>query len=93
MSQPALQLVRGDGYRSEITLSMAVTSVRYWERAYMRASGDLAILADTPDRDEARRRFDVADVQLEAALNRRDRLIAEIGGERWLWVAGRNADG
>lgn len=92
-ASPALQLVRGDGYRSELTLGVAVTSVRYWQRAHERAAGDLAIAADTPDRDEARRRFDLADLQLEAALNRRDRLIAEMGGERWLRVAGRHADG
>lgn len=88
-----LALVRGDGYRSELTLGVAVTSVRYWQRAHERAAGDLAIAADTPGRDEARRRFDLADVQLEAALNRRDRLIAEMGAERWLWLAGQNGGG
>jgi hypothetical protein len=88
LSRASLALVRGDGYRSEVTLGMAVCSVRYWERTFERAASDLAIAADGPDRDDARRRFDLADVQLEAALNRRDRVIAELGGDRWLWVAG-----
>jgi len=93
VASPALQLLTGAGYRSELTLGMTVASVRYWERAIERAASDIAVAADGPDRDEARRRFDMADVQLEAALNRRDRVIAQMGGQPWLWVAGEGADG
>lgn len=87
MASPALKLVRGDGVPDTVTLGLALSAVRYWERALETAAGELVSLAGTPASDEARVRFDGVSARLDAALNRRDRLIAEMGGERWLWVA------
>lgn len=84
----ALALIPGAGQRCEVTLGIALSAVRFWEGVFEQAAGDLAIAATTPDRTEARRRFDIANLRLEAALNRRDRLACETQGRRWLWLAG-----
>lgn len=92
MSRPAFALVSGAAAPSTVTLGMALAAVRFWEGVFDKAAGDLAIAADTPERIEARRRFDAANARLEQALNRRDRLICESEGIRWLWVAGEGGE-
>jgi len=92
-SRPALACVRGDAVSSTVTLGMAINAVRFWEGVFDKAAGDLAIASSTPERVEARRRFDAANARLEQVLNRRDRLVCEAQGLRWLWPAGEDADG
>ena len=88
-ASPAFQIVQGGGYRSEVTLGMVVAVVRAAERHFDRASVELVLAPEEgPEREAAQLGFDAAADRLDAALNRRDRLIAELGGERWLWVAG-----
>jgi hypothetical protein len=88
-----LRAIRGSAESSTVTLGMALSALRFWEGVFEKAAGDLAVASDTPERIEARRRFDAANVRLEQVLNRRDRLVCETQGLRWLWVAGSNADG
>ncbi len=87
----ALALVPGDASPVVVTLAMACRQVAFWERVWCEANADLVTHADGPERGAARARFDAADARLDAARNRRDRLIAESVGERWLWLAA--ADG
>lgn len=88
MARPALALLRGDGDAYPVTLGQARTAIDFWERAWIEAAGDLGVATTDPEREEARRRTDVASYRLDRALDRRDRLVAELQGLRWLWVAG-----
>jgi hypothetical protein len=87
LSRPALALFVGAAEPSTVTLGMAVAIVRAAERHCDNAAAELVLLADDgPERDEARLRFDAACDRLDAALNRRDRVISELGAEPWLWA-------
>lgn len=92
--RPDLALIVGCGYSSEVTLGMVVAAARCAERRLDNANAELVACADDgPERDDARLRFDAACDRLDAALNRRDRLIAEMGGEPWLWLVAGPAEG
>jgi hypothetical protein len=93
VSRPALALLRGDADRSEVTLGQAHTAIDYWERTWIDAAGDLGVATTDAEIQAARRRADVASYRLDRALDRRDRLVCELQGLRWLWLAGSNADG
>jgi hypothetical protein len=81
--------VRGDADPSTVTLGMVVAIVRAAERHFDDAAAKLAVAPIAgPDRQAAQEGFDAAAERLDAALNRRDRFISELGKERWLWVAG-----
>lgn len=81
-----LRAIRGAAESSTVTLGMVVAAVRRAQRRLDDANTELVKFADDgPERDEARLRFDAAADRLDAMLNRRDRLIAEMGGEPWLW--------
>lgn len=93
MSRPALSLVQGSADPSAVTLGMVVAIVRAAERHFDDAAGRLVLAAtDGPEREAAQQVFDAAAVRLDAALNRRDRFIAELGGEAWLALV-RPGDG
>ena len=93
-ASPALRLIEGAGAAYPISLLIARRSVAFWQGAVDRASDDLVAcgLNDHATRYLARARFYHACDQLQAALNRRDRLVAESQNLAWLWVAGRNED-
>lgn len=93
MSLPALTLVVGAAERSTVTLGMTVAIVRAAERHFDDAGAKLVLAPeDGPERAAAQEHFDAAADRLDAALNRRDRLISELGGERWLWLASEGTD-
>ncbi len=90
---PALTLLRGAADPATVTLAIARAAVDRWELTLDQAIGAMLDAATTPELTEARRRVEVTHVRLDAARNRRDRLVAELQGLRWLWPAGENADG
>lgn len=93
MARPALALVVGAADPSTVTLGMVVAIVRAAERHFDDAAARLAVAPIAgPDREAAQRSFDAAADRLDAALNRRDRHIAELGGEPWLAVV-RSGEG
>lgn len=93
MGAPALTLVRGDACPSTVTLGMALAALRRAEAVYLEANFELVRLSTQGlHREDARRRFDEAVVWFEAMQNRRDRIIAELGGEPWLWVAASDGE-
>jgi hypothetical protein len=85
LGSPALRLVRGAAEPSTVTLGLAVASVRCWERNLDRAFDDLLDPASKLSQHEAWQRVEATHLGLLAARNRRDRVICELGGERWLW--------
>jgi len=93
VSCPALTVLRGSAEPAVVTLAIARNAVGFWERTLDKAIEDLLDAATTPDLTEARRRVEVTHDRLAAARNRRDRLIAEAHGRRWLALARESADG
>ena len=91
VSAPALQLIRGSADPCTVTLSIARTSVLFWERTVDKAVDALLDATATPDMTVARLRLEVAHDRLVAARNRRDRLISELQGIRWLWLVEEGA--